>query len=91
MSSSYDDARSAYLDLIKDTDLHDKIQPIWGLSEQGELNSVGREIGGPGEEGKAVAGLWCMMGNLAASRFYSKHVALRTCLSHRARRVPGDH
>ena len=35
---SYDDPRGAYFDLIKNTALHDKIQPIWGLTEErGEL------------------------------------------------------
>lgn len=81
----YADARKAYVDLIKNTDLHDKIRPIWGFDDEGEINSVGREIGGL-RGGKAVAGLWCMMGNLAMCRFHSKHLALRTYLRHRARR-----
>ncbi|KAF9237573.1 FAD/NAD(P)-binding domain-containing protein [Melanogaster broomeanus] len=54
----------------------DKIQPIWGLDEEGELNSAYREIGGRGKKGKELAGLWCMMGNLALCRFHSKHLAL---------------
>ncbi|KIJ18588.1 hypothetical protein PAXINDRAFT_153831 [Paxillus involutus ATCC 200175] len=60
-----------------DVDLHDKIQPIWGLDEEGELNSVFRGIGGRGEKGKDLDGLWCMMGNLALCRFHSKHLALQ--------------
>ncbi|KAF8843041.1 FAD/NAD(P)-binding domain-containing protein [Paxillus ammoniavirescens] len=76
-ATGYADARTAYRALLKDTDLHDKIQPIWGLDEEGELNSVYRGIGGRGEKGKDLDGLWCMMGNLALCRFHSKHLALQ--------------
>ncbi|KAH8091396.1 hypothetical protein BXZ70DRAFT_1041311 [Cristinia sonorae] len=47
----------------------DKVPPIWGLNEEGELSGTWRELGTPG--------LWYMMGNLAWSRFFSKHVALQ--------------
>lgn len=77
---SYGDARRAYGDLIKNTDLHDKLRSIGGFDDEGEINGLAREIGEPSEEGKAVAGLWCMMGNLALCRFHSKHLALRTYL-----------
>ncbi|TCD62522.1 hypothetical protein EIP91_006771 [Steccherinum ochraceum] len=46
-----------------------KLPPIWGLNEEGELRGTWRELGTPG--------LWYMMGNLAWSRFFSKHVALQ--------------
>lgn len=78
---SIGDARSAYLDLIKDANLHDKVRPIWGLDDEGELNGSCREIGQPSEEGKALSGLWCLIGNLAWCRFHSKHIALRTPLT----------
>ncbi|KAF9237574.1 FAD/NAD(P)-binding domain-containing protein [Melanogaster broomeanus] len=76
-ATGYGDARTAYYELIKDADLHDKIQPIWGLDEEGELNSVWREIGGRGKKGQELAGLWCGVGNLAYCRFHSKHLALQ--------------
>lgn len=75
---SFGDTRRAYFDLIKNADLHDKIRPMWGFDDEGELNGVAREIGDPRKGGNAVAGLWCMMGNLALCRFHSKHLALRT-------------
>ncbi|KIJ68134.1 hypothetical protein HYDPIDRAFT_107789 [Hydnomerulius pinastri MD-312] len=75
-ATGYADARTAYRELIPST-LHDKLRPVWGLDEEGELNSAWREVGGRGEEGKDLAGLWCMMGNLALCRFHSKHVALQ--------------
>ena len=53
--------------------------PVLGLNEVGEPHSVWREIGGHGPEGKKLAGLWSSLGNLAACRFHSKHIALREC------------
>jgi hypothetical protein len=76
-ATGYGDARSACVNLIKNADLHDKIRPIWGLDDEGELNGSYREIGESGEEGSAVAGLWCIIGNLALCRFHSKHLALQ--------------
>ncbi|KIP03530.1 hypothetical protein PHLGIDRAFT_110740 [Phlebiopsis gigantea 11061_1 CR5-6] len=46
-----------------------KLTPIWGLNEEGEIRTAWREIGLPNA--------WYMMGNLAWSRFYSKHLALQ--------------
>ncbi|KAG9312805.1 FAD/NAD(P)-binding domain-containing protein [Chiua virens] len=76
-ATGYADSRSAYLDLIKNTDLHDKVQQLWGFDDEGELKGFAREVINPSKEGKAVGGLWCMMGNLALCRFYSKHIALQ--------------
>ncbi|KAJ7113220.1 hypothetical protein C8R44DRAFT_741549 [Mycena epipterygia] len=42
---------------------------IWGWNEEGEINGAWRDLG--------VPGLWYMLGNLALSRFHSKHVALQ--------------
>ncbi|KAL4247718.1 hypothetical protein ABKN59_008249 [Abortiporus biennis] len=50
-------------------ELSKQIPPIWGLDEEGEVNGCYRELG--------IPGLWYMMGNLAWSRFFSKHVALQ--------------
>jgi len=47
----------------------DKIKPLWGLNEEGEINGCYRDLG--------YQGLWYIMGNLALSRFYSKHIALQ--------------
>lgn len=75
-ATGYRDAREAYLQLLP-TYLHSAVQPIWGIDEEGELNSVSREIGGRGPDANKVAGLWSLMGNLAMCRFFSKHVALQ--------------
>ncbi|KAI6131180.1 FAD/NAD(P)-binding domain-containing protein [Pisolithus croceorrhizus] len=75
-ATGYGDAREAYLQLLP-ADLHSAVQPIWGLNEEGELNSVSREVGGHGPDADKVAGLWSLMGNLAMSRFFSKHVTLQ--------------
>jgi hypothetical protein len=73
---SYADARTSYRELLPES-LHGKLRPIWGLDNEGELNSVWREVGGRGKEAEALNGIWCMMGNLALCRFHSKHLALR--------------
>ncbi|KAI6105040.1 FAD/NAD(P)-binding domain-containing protein [Pisolithus croceorrhizus] len=68
--------RTAYLRLLPNY-LHDAVQPIWGLDDEGELHSVAREVGGRGPQAAKVAGLWAMLGNMAVCRFHSKHVALQ--------------
>ncbi|CAL1697215.1 unnamed protein product [Somion occarium] len=50
-------------------DVGRKLPVIWGLNDEGEIRATWRELGTPG--------LWYMMGNLAWSRFFSKHVALQ--------------
>ncbi|KAI6131184.1 FAD/NAD(P)-binding domain-containing protein [Pisolithus croceorrhizus] len=75
-ATGYEDSREAYLQLLP-ADLHSVVQPIWGLNEEGELNSVSREVGGHGPNADKVAGLWSLMGSLAMCRFFSKHVALQ--------------
>ncbi|KAI6115931.1 FAD/NAD(P)-binding domain-containing protein [Pisolithus sp. B1] len=75
-ATGYGDSREAYLQLLP-AGLHNAVQPIWGLNEEGELNSVSREVGGHGPDADKVAGLWSLMGNLAMCRFFSKHVALQ--------------
>ncbi|PFH47514.1 hypothetical protein AMATHDRAFT_67595 [Amanita thiersii Skay4041] len=47
----------------------DKTTPVWGFNDEGEINGAWRDMG--------VPGLWYMTGNLALSRFHSKHLALQ--------------
>jgi len=47
----------------------DQCGPIWGIDEEGELNSAYKESG--------VPGLWIMVGYLPYTRYHSKRVALR--------------
>ncbi|KAG6333167.1 hypothetical protein ID866_5922 [Astraeus odoratus] len=75
-STGYEDARGCYLRLLP-SELHDAVLPAWGLDEEGELNSVAREIGGRAPEGKKLAGLWVILGNFHICRFHSKHLALQ--------------
>lgn len=67
----YGDTRDTWRKIINPS-IADKLKPIWGLDEEGEIQSVWRDSG--------VEGLYCMMGNLALCRFYSKHLALREFL-----------
>ncbi|TDL21200.1 FAD/NAD(P)-binding domain-containing protein [Rickenella mellea] len=67
-ATGYGDAREPARKLIGDK-LADKLLPVWGLNDEGEINSVWRWSG--------VPGLYFMMGNLALCRFHSKHVALQ--------------
>lgn len=46
----------------------ERINPIWGLDEEGELRTVWRPSGHPG--------LWVQAGSLSSSRFHSKRLAL---------------
>ncbi|KAG5641535.1 hypothetical protein DXG03_004810 [Asterophora parasitica] len=46
-----------------------RLKPLWGLDAEGEINGAWRDLG--------VKGIWSMLGNLALSRFHSKHVALQ--------------
>ncbi|TCD67475.1 hypothetical protein EIP91_012336 [Steccherinum ochraceum] len=47
-----------------------KLTKIWGVNEEGELNSIAKEAG--------IPGLWYLSGSLSFARIYSKHIALRT-------------
>lgn len=46
----------------------EKMNPVWGLDKEGELNTVWRPSGHPG--------LWAQAGNLALNRWHSKKLAL---------------
>ncbi|CDO69820.1 hypothetical protein BN946_scf184803.g18 [Trametes cinnabarina] len=50
-------------------DFAQRIKPVWGLNEEGELQTAWRDTG--------VPNFWFMMGNLAWCRFHSKHLALQ--------------
>ncbi|WVW85907.1 hypothetical protein I302_107945 [Kwoniella bestiolae CBS 10118] len=50
-------------------DVADRFNPIWGMNEEGELNSAWRDTG--------VPNMWLMVGTLQAARYHSKMVALR--------------
>uniref|UniRef100_A0A0W0FNY1 Flavin-containing monooxygenase n=1 Tax=Moniliophthora roreri TaxID=221103 RepID=A0A0W0FNY1_MONRR len=67
-ATGYGDARTLIRKICGD-EVCDKLRPVWGLNEEGEINGIWRNIGHPG--------LWYMMGNLALARFHSKHIALQ--------------
>lgn len=46
-----------------------RCKPIWGMDQEGELNSAWKTSG--------VPGLWLMVGTLQAGRYHSKKLALR--------------
>ena len=48
-----------------------KIQPVWGVNAEGELNGLYTH------HALGVPGFWYMLGNLAMCRFHSSHVALQ--------------
>ncbi|KAE8370291.1 putative flavo protein [Aspergillus caelatus] len=50
-------------------DIADRFNPIWGMDEEGELNSAWKLTG--------VPDLWLMVGALQHSRYHSKKLALR--------------
>lgn len=50
-------------------ELASKVKPIWGMDEEGELNSAWKDCG--------VPNLWIMVGTLQHGRYHSKKVALR--------------
>ena len=54
---------------ILNKELGSKVKQIWGLDGDNELRGAWRDIG--------VDNMWCMTGNLAMCRYYSRHVALR--------------
>ncbi|KAK6987524.1 flavin-containing monooxygenase YUCCA3 [Favolaschia claudopus] len=67
-ATGFGDARDTIRKVCGDA-VGDRCARVWGLDEEGEVNGAWRGMG--------VRGLWYMMGNLAMSRFYSKHLALQ--------------
>lgn len=47
----------------------DRCGPVWGIDDEGELRGMWRPTGHPG--------LWVTGGNLAMSRFHSRHLAIQ--------------
>lgn len=47
----------------------DRLNPVWGLDEEGEFKTMWRDSGHPN--------FWYMGGNLAMSRYFSKRLALK--------------
>ncbi|KIP03537.1 hypothetical protein PHLGIDRAFT_94663 [Phlebiopsis gigantea 11061_1 CR5-6] len=67
-ATGFADARGPIRDIVGEEE-GSKIPTIWGLNKEGEIRVAWREIGLPN--------MWYMMGNLAWSRFFSKHLALQ--------------
>ncbi|KZV68886.1 FAD/NAD(P)-binding domain-containing protein [Peniophora sp. CONT] len=67
-ATGYADTREAYRSVLGDQ-VTEKLSPLWGLDDEGEIRGSWRDSG--------VPRLWCMAGNLAMARFFSKHLALQ--------------
>lgn len=63
-SNIRDTARRIFGDKVAD-----KVNPVWGLDDEGEINTMWRDSGHPK--------FWYMGGNLAVSRYFSKRLALK--------------
>jgi len=62
------DHRDGFRKILSE-ELGGKVKQIWDLDDTGELRGAWRDVG--------IDNLWCMMGNLAMSRYHSRHIALR--------------
>ncbi|TCD68951.1 hypothetical protein EIP91_009341 [Steccherinum ochraceum] len=67
-ATGFGDFRDVVRPIVGDT-VVDRMPPIWGINDEGEIRGVWREIGTPG--------LWYMVGNFAWSRFFSRSLALQ--------------
>ena len=67
-ATGFGDYRDGFRKLLSE-ELGSKVKQIWGLDDACEVKGAWRDLG--------VDNLWCMMGNLAMCRYYSRHVALR--------------
>ncbi|KAH0828140.1 hypothetical protein J3R83DRAFT_3828 [Lanmaoa asiatica] len=67
-STGYGDPRDSMREICG-PQVADKVNQVWGLTEEGEVNSVWRDCGHDG--------LWFGVGNLGMSRFHSRHLALQ--------------
>ncbi|EJD04564.1 FAD/NAD-binding domain-containing protein [Fomitiporia mediterranea MF3/22] len=66
-ATGYGDPKQLVGELVG-KDVADRVNQVWGLNNEGEINSAWRWSG--------VQGLYFMMGNLALCRFHSRHLAL---------------
>ncbi|KAL0575845.1 hypothetical protein V5O48_006135 [Marasmius crinis-equi] len=67
-ATGYGDAADSILPFLPSS-LRPKLKPIWGLNEEGELNSVWKDTG--------VPGVWVGIGNLAMCRYWSEILSLQ--------------
>ncbi|KAI9571544.1 hypothetical protein HD554DRAFT_2016499, partial [Boletus coccyginus] len=70
-ATGYGDPRDSMRDVC-DLQVADKVNQVWGWTDEGEVNGIWRNCG--------HEGLWFGIGNLGLSRFHSRHLALRKCL-----------
>lgn len=75
-SNMRDTARKIFGDNVAD-----KLNPVWGLDKEGEINTMWRESGHPN--------FWYMGGNLAISRYFSKRLALKIISQERKLSING--
>ncbi|TCD68933.1 hypothetical protein EIP91_009323 [Steccherinum ochraceum] len=68
LATGYGDIRDPIRSIVGD-EIGKKLTKIWGVNEEGELNSMYKEMG--------VSGLWYISGSLGFCRIYSKHLALQ--------------
>ena len=68
-ATGYGDPREPIRQILG-PELGQKLPPIWGLTEEGELRGCWKELN--------IPNLWLIMGNFAMCRFYSARLALRT-------------
>lgn len=60
------------IDSVRDImgdDVANRCKPIWGMDEEGEINSAYKDCG--------VPNMWIMVGTLQHGRYHSKKVSLR--------------
>jgi len=67
-ATGFGDERDAVIKVLG-SDFAEKLKPLWGLDDEGEIRGAWRDIG--------VPHLWYMIGNLMFCRFHSKHMALQ--------------
>ncbi|KAG6375656.1 hypothetical protein JVT61DRAFT_3226 [Boletus reticuloceps] len=67
-ATGYGDPRDSMFDVCGPK-VADKVNKVWGFTEEGEVNSVWRDCG--------HEGMWFGVGNLGLSRFHSRHLALQ--------------
>ncbi|KAI9729616.1 MAG: hypothetical protein M1818_008463 [Claussenomyces sp. TS43310] len=67
-ATGYQNMRSTTRKVFGDT-VADRVGPVWGLDEEGELRTIWRSSGHPG--------FWFMGGNLALCRYFSRLLALQ--------------
>ena len=68
LATGYYGQKEAVRPLLGD-ELTDRIGPVWGFDEEGELKGMWRPTGQPG--------VWFLAGGLAQCRIYSKVLALQ--------------